>query len=140
MGIDEVGRERPSGLRKVPAVVLEDVTNRRLRLALRPQDMLVVPIAEHLPALPRDRPIHGVRDANGETLNSAAQTNAVIRLHDQVEMVAEDGEVNEPEAIGFGARDQRSLHVRVEDAERWDLGQDAHGDMHGLSLAEVLAR
>src|SRR5688500_3201050 len=45
--IQEAGAESPAGFEAMLAVVLEDVAQRRLGLARRREDVLVVAIAEH---------------------------------------------------------------------------------------------
>ena len=63
----------------------------------------VKPVAEDATAPPQD-PIHGLRDANGQSLKPARKHAAIDRLHEQVQMVALHREVQYAQAAARGQK------------------------------------
>jgi len=59
--------------------------------------MRVVAVAKHGAPTPQ-AVIDGLGDANRQTLHASTQRATVVRLGQEVEMIALDGEVDQPEA------------------------------------------
>src|SRR6266853_1422211 len=57
---------------------------------------------------PPQHPIHGLRDANGQSLKPARKHAAIDRLHEQVQMVALHREVQYAQAAARGLRQSAS--------------------------------
>jgi len=107
------------------AEVLEHVRDRMARLSAAHEIVAVVPVREHRP-LPPQQPIDAARDADRETLHPPAERARVLRFDQQVEMIAPDGEVHDPEvrsrarcsADRFPYHRERLLRSKVADAPR----------------------
>jgi len=87
--------------------VLKHVDKGVSDLARRPQRVRVKPVAEDATTPPQD-PIHGLRDANGQSLKPARKHAAIDRLHEQVQMVALHREVQYAQAAARGLRQSAS--------------------------------
>ena len=69
----------------------------------------MIAIGEHL-AAPRESPIDGLGDANGEALHAASERPPVVRLDDEVQVVRLHAEVHEPEPEALGACPEGAKH------------------------------
>jgi len=97
----------------------------------------MVAIRKHLPAA-LERAIHGSCDADGESLDPTGERNRVARLDDEVQVVALNCEVHEPEPVPLPASADRL----EDDAEAGPAPQarrlvlHAHSDVHRMAGRE----
>src|SRR5687767_5623317 len=73
MRVDEVPRYRTAAFGSMPSMIFENVEERGPDFGRATQYVLVVAIAEHLAALPRDRFIDRACDADRQSLHPTAQ-------------------------------------------------------------------
>jgi hypothetical protein len=85
----------------VLAEVLEDVDEGIPNLARLPQHVRVIPSIPNAPS-PSQHAVDGSRDANGNALHTAREPRRRIRLHEQMEMIGLDAEVDEAKGVPRG--------------------------------------
>jgi hypothetical protein len=79
----------------VPAIVVKHVHQCVPHLARRFQRVRVVPLREHLPALPSSS-IEPPRDSNREPLHRARKRALVSSFHNQVQVIRLHRKLNQP--------------------------------------------
>ena len=87
--------------------VLQDVYERVADFARRRQLAGVVAVVPHLPAA-AEHPIDRLREANRQPLNSVPERGEPVAHENQVDMIALDAELNEPEFSCRGSRKRRA--------------------------------
>ena len=95
--------------------------------------MRVVAVSKHGAVTPQAT-IDGLGDANGQPLHAAAQRVTVVRLGQEVQVVALDREVHQPEPEAVASVSERtsdgSEHCAA--AQRLDGVHDAQRDVDGM--------
>ena len=103
--------------------------------------MIMVPIREHL-ALPPPQPVEPLRAPHEQPLHPPRQRPPILRLGNQVQMIALDRILNQPEAESLASPRER-LHEnlpRRHPPQRWQTLPDADGDVHGEPSREGTTR
>jgi hypothetical protein len=90
-------------LRGVLPKILKNISYRVSRLPRRLQIVPVIAIREHRPLPPKDA-VQPARDPNVEPVHPAAERSLVARLDDQVQVVAQHREVDDPELLAPDSR------------------------------------
>src|SRR5262245_39020148 len=110
--------------------VLEHVAQRMAGLGRRRQDLEVVAVVEDR-AGPPEVAVEPARDAHRPALNPARQVLAVAGLADQVNVVALDRELADPEHAPPAAEDERRAEhlAELEPAEPSDVPANPLGDV-----------
>src|SRR6266545_2647212 len=134
-------RFRFSTPRRVALEVAEDVTNGVPHLRRRAGHVRVVAIGNHRPAPPHHR-VEPPREPDRERAHAEREDPRPLRLDDEVEVVALDAEVDDPEAPMAPRRAER----RVDDAVRALAAEIPDGlghperHVHGVIRADLFAR
>jgi hypothetical protein len=95
--IGPITRGSTAELREMPAVIVEYVKQAAPDFERRLEDARVVTIGKEAAASTKLQ-VEAAREPNREPLHCARQGGFVIRLHQQMEMVVLDAEVDEPDA------------------------------------------
>jgi len=93
----------------------------------------MIPVGANGTAAPQSA-IHRTRHADGQAADSARERRAVVSLHDQMEMVILNAELNDAEATAR-CSGQRTADARTDTGgpEASDGGTRANRDVHGMS-------
>ena len=86
--------------------ILQDVYERMTNGAWGRQRAGMIPV-EPDPPPPTKRTVHDLREANGESLNTALEYQGCVCLNEQVDVIALDAEVKHSEALGLGPLQHR---------------------------------
>ncbi|HEX9243825.1 MAG TPA: hypothetical protein VF875_15380 [Anaeromyxobacter sp.] len=120
--------------------VPEHVPHRVPDLGRRPEDVRVVAVGEHRAGAPHHA-IQAASDPDGERAHAARERPRPVRLDDEVEVVAQDREVRDPESPIAA----RPAYCRVDHPERPlapqvpDMRRHPHRHVHRLVGPDLLA-
>ena len=108
--------------------VLQHICDRLRDLGRRTQDMLVEAVREYLPC-PTHQPVEPACDPDRQSLQATREAHLIGRLHDQVEVISLDREVDQTEASAIaGFREcRRELAETAAAAKIPDVRQHAPG-------------
>ena len=98
---------RRSMLLAVPTGVLQYVAERSAGLTRRLDDLEVITVLEHL-ADPPEHAVEATRDAHAPALDATRERDVVARFADQVDVIALDRELTDPERVLAAAVDERA--------------------------------
>jgi hypothetical protein len=90
--------------------IQEHVAERAVHLARRRQYPVMVPTREHTPRAARDS-IHGTREPHADRLHPAPERVAILRLDDQMRMVAEQRIVHKAKIAAIAADREGTLEL-----------------------------
>src|SRR4051812_27723798 len=112
-------------------VISQHIPDGASSLAARGENMRVIAIGEHGSMPPRKR-VEPLRQSDGKALHAAREGFSALHLDDEVEMVALDGEMDDPHAVQL-ARDAQDFADELgtaPGAQVPDAGHDSHRDVH----------
>ena len=124
--------------RSVPARVQQHVAERAVDLARGRQQVHVVAVGEHAPGPPCDA-IHGPREPRADGGHAAAERAAIVRLDDEVRVIALERVVDEAEARTLAAVGEAPLDLAHDrhGAERRQAGTEAKGHVGRQGSSEI---
>ncbi len=128
-GVDAVP-QLASQRRTVSSGVEQDVRNRSADLERRLQHAHVVSVRQDRAAAPEDA-MYRTRQARTDRLHASRQSSGVVRLHEQVCVIALERVVNQSEVAPVAALRERPLELADElcGPERRDTRSHLQGDM-----------
>ena len=101
--------DQPADAPPVLSPVLEDVHQSIPDLARRAEWARVVAVRPH-PAAPTEHAVHRLREPDGQTLKAARKGQRTLRLHQKMDVVALDAELQNPEAPPRSPRQALAKH------------------------------
>ena len=122
----------------VVAAVEQDVADRVANLARRPQRAGVVAVREQAAAAVEQR-VDAAREPHAEALHAAREGGLASGLDDQVEMIAQDVEVDDAEVTAMTAGRDRGPHHAHDAlaAQRRQAADDPQGDVDRRARREA---
>ncbi len=135
--IHGIGVDRTSSAFGMDHRISQHVVDRVRHLGRRAKRVRVVAISENLPAAVQCA-VHCLRDPDRESLDAPRERNRITCLHDKVQVVRLDGEMDDPEAIAFATQaDARCDHAEAGPRPKSRcLGANARGHVDRVPCRE----